>query len=176
MVRSAMTSSIVISPPPSPSLDPESSLSPVEAHALWNRFRSALEAKIGKRAAKKVLATSGLPAGSLRAIPVCLDRVCMPGWRFRSFFEAEASAMDDVFEPVPVRQSTQARPGSAQKLAVLRERAERGEDLWHPDDAHHFATPGERSARSPFYALHTGRPLRETLIEDLIDLADKGVA
>ncbi|VTT98908.1 unnamed protein product [Gemmataceae bacterium] len=36
--------------------------------------------------------------------------------------------------PLP-RRATAARPGSAEKLAVLINRARRGEALWHPNDA-----------------------------------------
>jgi hypothetical protein len=169
-----MTASIVSSPHlTSLSGDPECPLEPVAAHALWNRFFSALAAEVGEAAAQHVAASSGFPAGSPRAIPNCLDRVCLPGWRFRSDLEAEAAGMADVFEARPGRQPTQARPGSPEKLAVLADRLARGEDLWHAEDATLFAVPGERSARSPFYSFHTGKPLRESLVEDLIDLAEK---
>ena len=35
----------------------------------------------------------------------------------------------------PMPEPTQARPQTPEKLAVLMERAERGESLWHPQDA-----------------------------------------
>lgn len=150
------------------SVDPECSLGLVDAHALWKRFLAALVAEVGEAAARLLLAS--VPHGPLRAIPACLDRVALPGWRFRSVLEAEAASMPDAFEAGPALQSTQARPGSAQKLAALSERAERGEDLWHPDDAVLRPEIGERSSRSSaFYSMHAADPPRSTALEDLID-------
>lgn len=37
--------------------------------------------------------------------------------------------------PRPASRPTSARPGSPQKIAVLRERFENGEELFHPQDA-----------------------------------------
>lgn len=34
------------------------------------------------------------------------------------------------------RQPTRARPGSLEKIEILRERLEKGEELWHPQDRH----------------------------------------
>ena len=41
---------------------------------------------------------------------------------------------DDDFEPVPALERTSARPGSPEKIEVMRARVERGESLWHRDD------------------------------------------
>lgn len=42
--------------------------------------------------------------------------------------------------PLP-RRPTQAPPGSPAKVAVLEQRAARGECLWHPDDATDWTVP-----------------------------------
>lgn len=42
---------------------------------------------------------------------------------------------DDGYKPVgDAPTSTQAQPGSPEKLAILIERVNAGVDLWHPDD------------------------------------------
>jgi len=38
------------------------------------------------------------------------------------------------FQPKPASAPTTAKPGSSEKIAVLRARIERGEHLWHPSD------------------------------------------
>lgn len=48
------------------------------------------------------------------------------------------------FEPKPASQPTSARPGSSEKIEILRERVSMGESLWHPDDN---ATPKAPSGR-----------------------------
>ena len=42
------------------------------------------------------------------------------------------------FIPRPASQATTARPGSAEKIAVMISRVEAGEELWHPDDVTSF--------------------------------------
>lgn len=41
---------------------------------------------------------------------------------------------DGPFRPAPCRQPTRCSPGTANKIAVLAERMERGEELFHPED------------------------------------------
>lgn len=53
--------------------------------------------------------------------------------------ELLGDAGDMAFEPKPAKQSTEARPGSDEKVEVLRRRVEQGEELWHPDD--HYRHP-----------------------------------
>jgi hypothetical protein len=43
------------------------------------------------------------------------------------------SELDD-YEPLPTAWPTSARPGSSEKLMVLAERVERGEELFSPHD------------------------------------------
>jgi hypothetical protein len=43
------------------------------------------------------------------------------------------SELDD-YEPVPASWPTKARPGTLEKLMVLAERVERGEELFSPQD------------------------------------------
>lgn len=50
-----------------------------------------------------------------------------------AWLESHFDCQDYV--PRPAERPTRAWPGTAQKLAVLRRRAELGEDLWHPADA-----------------------------------------
>ena len=52
--------------------------------------------------------------------------------RVRSYLSRLLS--DDDYKPKKVRYSTSAMPGSAEKFNVLCERAENGEELWHPLD------------------------------------------
>lgn len=40
----------------------------------------------------------------------------------------------DFYESNKPSYATSAMPGSVEKINVLSERAERGEDLWHPGD------------------------------------------
>ena len=57
---------------------------------------------------------------------------------------------------LPLAEPTEAAPGTPEKVAVLRQRYERGLALWHPDDG--WPTPGVRprgwhTRRSPGHAL-----------------------
>ena len=65
---------------------------------------------------------------------------------------------DEDFTPTPAREPTLARPGSPEKLEVLRRRVARGEALFHPDDepiplppreTSEGYQPGIREMRSP---------------------------
>ena len=42
---------------------------------------------------------------------------------------------DEDFSPIAASERTSARPGSLEKIEIMRERVARGEDLFHPDDA-----------------------------------------
>ena len=44
------------------------------------------------------------------------------------------SEWDSFFDPSPTAEPTAAQPGSADKVRILAERMERGEELWHPGD------------------------------------------
>ena len=50
-----------------------------------------------------------------------------------------------TFEPGPVEIPTDTEPGSHAKLATLRQRAELGVDLWHPEDFTRMPGPYEVS-------------------------------
>ena len=56
----------------------------------------------------------------------------------------------DGFKPRPASQPTTARPGTAEKIAVLAARLEAGEELWHADDA---TLDGAVGALRPRYKL-----------------------
>lgn len=53
----------------------------------------------------------------------------------------------DFQEPVPCSEATLAARGSFDKVVVLRQRVERGEELWHPEDSPMFAQPNESFVR-----------------------------
>ena len=65
---------------------------------------------------------------------------------------------DEDFEPQPAAERTAARPGSPEKIEVMRRRVARGEALFHPDDepiplppreTSEGYQPGIREMRSP---------------------------
>jgi hypothetical protein len=60
--------------------------------------------------------------------------------RYPSLSKFAVPGVPDRDDEPPLPTPTTAPPGSAAKLAVLRERAARGERLWHPDDATHETT------------------------------------
>lgn len=45
-----------------------------------------------------------------------------------------AHTLDENYEPSKPAKPTKAQPGSPDKIRLLRERAEKGQPLWHPDD------------------------------------------
>lgn len=55
---------------------------------------------------------------------------------FRTLFDAIDNRQGDFFEPLTDMPSsaTTAKAGTAEKIKALRERAENGEPLWHPND------------------------------------------
>ena len=52
------------------------------------------------------------------------------------FLPKDKSDAGDPECPVPARFSTSARPGTPEKIQVLQQRFEAGEELWHPADAY----------------------------------------
>ena len=42
---------------------------------------------------------------------------------------------DNGFMPLPASEPTQALCGSEEKIQVMRERVDAGEELWHPEDS-----------------------------------------
>lgn len=62
--------------------------------------------------------------------------------------ELAITGSDKHYEPARLPQPTWARPGSLEKIEVLRQRVARGEHLWHERDDR---SPGEPRDRMPTY-------------------------
>lgn len=136
-----MLAAPLAAPPSAPSfqqVDPDGSL-PVDAHALWNRFRQELTAALGPHTAERRLQRG--PAEPLRAVRYFLARGVPASWRFRSLAEATLAGCDDAFEPLHAPCATDAMPGTPEKLAVFRARLARGEELFAAGDPYHHPDP-----------------------------------
>jgi hypothetical protein len=102
---------------------------------LWRRFLSCAESgRLSGRIAGRELARLRSAPPERRGELVRMFAGRLSDWRFASFFEALACEVEDLFRPRPAKTATYARPGSVEKIAVLAARAERGEELYHPDD------------------------------------------
>lgn len=98
---------------------------------LWRRFLDALERNnLPVRTQRRLRRASPDRYGEL----IRLTTPRLKDWRFESYFEALACEVEHLFVPRPATKATLARPGSIEKIAVLAARAERGEELYHPDD------------------------------------------
>lgn len=74
--------------------------------------------------------------------------VLMREFRPGSRNDLKESFENEYIQPVPCTEATTASRGSFEKVVVLRQRVERGEDLWHPEDNPNFAQPNESFARA----------------------------
>jgi hypothetical protein len=98
---------------------------------LWQRFLDAVERNnLPVRTLRRLHHASPDRYGEL--IRLTMGR--LKDWRFESYFEALACEVEHLFQPRPATKATLAWPGSIEKIAALAARAERGEELYHPDD------------------------------------------
>jgi len=68
-----------------------------------------------------------------------------------------------LFEPKPASTQTCAKPGTSEKIEVMRQRVSMGENLWHPEDN---ATPTTPSGRLDPY-----QPAIRELSAELLEVA-----
>ena len=52
----------------------------------------------------------------------------------KNIMEAVALKAEEKFIPTPTKEATRAMPGSSEKVEILRQRMQAGEEIWHHDD------------------------------------------
>lgn len=75
----------------------------------------------------------------------------------RTVFEATEMAGGGAFVPQPCPEATNARPGSSQKIAILRARLEAGVEMHHPKDQRLKWEPSLLRSLPSDYGEHSGR-------------------
>lgn len=63
------------------------------------------------------------------------------------------------FEPAPASEPTDAMPGSPERIAAMRRRAERGEDLYHEDDRQ--CVDGSKMDREIYWSSYSDSTFRD---------------
>ena len=84
----------------------------------------------------------------------------------RNFFEAIEHGTTMEFEPSEPQTPTDAPPGSIAKVQLMIERLNRGESIFHPDDATCHATIESQAALMAYCQEHSLSSYSKRLIEE----------